>query len=609
MKEKTVKRQTKKRISPKRKTRQKIRFATSIAIGLTAIAWGWNSHFERGILKHVPPFKMQTLDGAHLSLSDFNQRRAIVFIFLGVHCPISNAYLPELNSLAHDLSNQGMELIGINASNHESIGQMADHAEAYGIHFRLVKDWDARIAKTLGATRTAEAFVVDSQGNVFYQGRIDDRIEFEAKRAAATRTYLKDALARLTYRLPASPARTDAQGCLIDLQAERIEPRSLTYSKDIRPIVEQKCVGCHNPKGMAPFSLTTYDSVKEWAPMIESVLEDRRMPPWHADPRYGTWADNRGLSEADLKKFLSWLGAGLVPGDPNQLVSRTPTALNGWLLGKPDFIVETPKYEIRATGLSYFENDFHKLAVSEDTWIRAVEILPGNAKVVHHVTVYVIPKGTDEPQDWDDWGFFAAQAPGYSTTLFPRGYAKKIPAGATVYIEIHYSPSGKPETDQTKVGFHRAKGSAFKEAHTLGLGSREFTIPAGEPDFRIRKQHRFGSSLTLFGIYPHGHYRAKNFRLTAETPDGGKETLIWVPNYDVAWQNYYKLAQPKRFPAGTVFTCDGTYDNSHRNPRNPNPLIAVNWGPRTEDEMMYCFVDYASDTGRGGPHEKIIGTR
>lgn len=567
-------------------------FLISIIVALHQV-WGWC--FKRTAIRTVTSFKMHTLDGAHLHLSDFSHRKAIVVVFLGISCPISNAYLPSLKEMSKDYANDGVEFIGINSLNNESIGEMADHAREYEINFRLVKDWDGRIAKILGATRTAEAFLLDPGGRVFYEGRIDDSIEYGARKPHPQNGFLKNDISRVLYQLPPSIKKTDAQGCLLSFPktSSAGEGEHLTYSRDIRPIVDRHCINCHNPKGMAPFSLTSYDKIKDWAPMIESVVSDRIMPPWHADPRYGEFLGNRSLPEASLRILLAWLRSDMPPGNPDDLVSRVPTATDGWQLGKPDFVVSTPQFKVRPSGASYFENYYHKTTFTEDTWVKSVEVLPGNPKVVHHVTVYVIPPGNNNPLDWDDWGFFAAMAPGYSTTTFPIGYAKKIPAGSTVYVEMHYSPRGKFETDQTQVGFHLAHGRKLKEAHTYGLGSRKFTIPAGASDFRLSERFKFSKNATLFGIYPHGHYRAKSFRLTAELPNGEKSILISVPNYDVAWQNYYKLRQPLQFREGTSLICDAVYDNSNRNPRNPDPLRDVSWGPKTEDEMMYCFIDYA----------------
>ena len=202
---------------------------------------------------------------------------------------------------------------------------------------------------------------------------------------------------------------------------------------------------------------------------------------------------------------------------------------------------------------------------------------------------------SDKPLDWDDWGFFVASAPGNVTTVFPRGYAKRIPKGASLYIETHFSPIGKKAKNQTSVGFFFSKPTKHNEVHTFGLGLRKFVIPAGARDVVLTAKTKVRADAHLFNVFPHGHFRAVSFKLDANYPNGKSETLISIPRYDLNWQTSYSYKQPKFLPAGTDLICEAHYDNSFRNPRNPDPKKDVHWGPLSEDEMMNCYLDYAED--------------
>lgn len=572
------------------------KFGLILIAGISLAYLGKFATHRAVVEEKVPDVLIHTLNGSHVHLSDFVDRRLLVLFFYTVECPISNKYLPRIKELAAEYSKAGVEFIGVDPSNYDSVGEVVEHARSYQIPFRLAKDWDAKIAQKLGIKRTAEVAVISTDLDLIYKGRIDEQFEYTVARAAEGKTYLKDAITSFLKGQTPQLSRTEGLGCAITYPS-RDKNDELTYADNISHVVQEHCLMCHVPDGIAPFSLNSYDKIVKWAPMIQEVISDRRMPPWHADRRYGKWSNDRSLSDEEREMLLSWIDAGMAPGKVPKNEDRSVSSDSRWKFGQPDYIASTPMYDVRPNGPTYFENYFHKEKFDKETWVNAIEVISSNPKVVHHVTVYVIPQGTDRPLDWDDWGFFAAAAPGYSVTTYPKGYAKRIPAGASLYVETHYSPIGKKSQNQTSIGFHFTRPSRHSEVHTYGLGLRKFTIPAGASDYVLTAKTKVETDSKIFSLYPHGHFRAVSFTINAAYPNGTSETLLSVPRYDLNWQTSYKYSEPKSLPKGTEITCEAHYDNSFRNPRNPDPKKDVTWGPLSEDEMMYCFLDYAEKDG------------
>lgn len=372
------------------------------------------------------------------------------------------------------------------------------------------------------------------------------------------------------------------------------ESARLTYTKDVAPILNDHCVSCHRPGQIAPMSLMTYDEVRPWVKSIEKNVAAKKMPPWHATEHVGEFINDRSLPQEQVDTILAWIRQGAPRGNPKDMPPSPKFPKGEWKLGEPDFVVTLPKVEVPADGPDQFHNLPGKLRLPEDRWVKAVEILPGNPKVVHHVIVYQVKGFNVDPSG----GWVGAWAAGTPPMVFPEGTGRMIQKGANVIGDMHYHPCGTPETDVTRIGLHFAKNEDIqKELVNLWIFNQGFKIPAGDPNHEVRASYTFLQDAFITGFIPHMHYRGKDFSYTAHYPDGRDQLLLQVENYDFNWQTNYMLKDRIPIPKGTVIECVAHYDNSADNPANPDPTKDITFGDESYDEMMIGFVDYVVADG------------
>lgn len=395
--------------------------------------------------------------------------------------------------------------------------------------------------------------------------------------------------------LKAAPTKLKAPALeVVDyLKASRPEVAvgSVTFTEHVAPILQDRCQGCHRPGQVAPFSLITFDQAVRWKKSIKEVVVDRRMPPWHADPRHGHFANDRGLSAMQRATLIAWVDQGTPLGDSAK--SPEPKSFpEGWSIGEPDVIFTMLKpFHVPSEGVLAYQKFRVPTNFSEDMWIQALEAKPGDRRVVHHVCVFLDGKAPNE-EGRAERPELVCYAPGDMPSVFPLGTAKVIPAGATLVIEVHYTPIGTPRTDQSSVGMIFARGPVQRRAVTKGISNKDLAISPHASNYEVSSSFTFPFDARLLSLSPHMHLRGKDFAYTAVYPDGQEETLLAVPSYDFAWQSVYRLVEPKAMPRGTKIKCLAHFDNSAENPNNPDPGVLVHWGDQTWDEMMIGYIDY-----------------
>jgi hypothetical protein len=379
----------------------------------------------------------------------------------------------------------------------------------------------------------------------------------------------------------------------------------VTYAADVAPILQRRCQSCHRPGQVAPFSLLDYDQARRWAGPIREAVESRRMPPWLADPRFGHFLNDRRLSPRERAVLLAWIDQETPLGDPSKL--PPPRSFpKGWTIGTPDAVYTMKEpFTVPADGVLSYQRFRVETQFAEDRWIQAAEARPGNRAVVHHICVFLADDRPRTERTSDERRELVCYAPGDLPSVFPPGTAKELPAGASLVIEVHYTPVGRVQTDQSSVGLVFARGPVSRRAFTKGISQKEFTIPPGHANYPVASSFTFPGDARLLGLMPHMHLRGKDFLYTATFPDGRRETLLWVPAYDFGWQSVYRLAEPRFMPRGTRIDCLAHFDNSSANPANPDPSAAVTWGEQTFDEMMIGFIDYDEDVSLApaAPHD------
>jgi len=366
-------------------------------------------------------------------------------------------------------------------------------------------------------------------------------------------------------------------------------PDKPTYHKDVAPILYQNCVVCHRPGEAVPMSLMSYDEARPWAKSIRTMVETRQMPPWHADPLVGKWANDRRMSDRDITTLIRWVDQGTPRGNPEE-GPEPPTFTPGWGIGEPDAVFTAATQSLPAELEDEYRYVFVPTGFTKDRWIQAAEVRPGNINVVHHVIVF-----TADPSKGRNGlgGSLGGFAPGSPPLIMEKGRGMKIPAGTILVLQIHYHKEpGTVETDQTIIGLKFADETVKKELRFGSLGTEKFSIPPHQAYVPVEARLTLDEDITLEQIIPHMHLRGTDMKVTAKYPDGRREDLLFVPKYDFNWQTFYELAEPKALPKGTELYALAHYDNSKNNPFNPDPNSEVRWGEPTTAEMMYAFYTY-----------------
>jgi peroxiredoxin len=542
--------------------------------------------------RRVPNFVLNDSAGKLTGLADFREKNFLVVAFLSCECPISNQYIPILNDIQKKYGERGLAILGINSQAGDTPEKIAKHAHEFQIAFPVLCDGRQTAADILGTERTCEVFLLDPQRFVKYHGHIDDRYQYTTKRDEPQRHDLTLAIDALIAGEEVAVKSTEVAGCKIGRAVPIVKKGEVTYSRQIARIIQEKCQDCHHPNTAAPFSLMNYEDAVNWAAMMKEVVLQRRMPPWHADPRYGDFRQDRQMSLDEIDTVLAWMNDGLPRGDDNDLPPPIDYP-DGWRIGQPDVIFEIPQeVTVPAKGTVpyiYFETPTN---FTEDMYIQAAEARPGNRSVVHHIVLFYRAPGEGRGRLFENW--VDGAAPGNIPLQLPEGTGRKIPKGSTLIWQMHYTATGKIEKDRSQYAFKFCKTKPEREARVAGIRYERFQIPAGDPNYRVDSKFTVPKDVLVYSFSPHMHVRGKDFEYRAVYADGRTEILLSVPQYDFNWQSAYHLKTPKRLPAGTRIECTAHYDNSKGNPANPDPTKSVRWGDQTWQEMMIGYVDYVS---------------
>jgi hypothetical protein len=431
-----------------------------------------------------------------------------------------------------------------------------------------------------------------------------------------------------------------------------------TFTKDVAPILYKNCTNCHRPGEIAPMSLLTFKDARPWAKSIATQVSKGTMPPWHADPALGEFLNDRRLSEVEKATIVAWASGGAPEGATKDLPAP-PIYANEWMIGQPDAVFSMQEdYPVPAEGTVAYQYFAIPTNTTEDKWIQAMEVRAGDPKVLHHVIIYaatpppatppqapaapaagavteppaqrpaplfVFAEGTTNIPAGQTGGpplppeqrkapgpndrlpprrmgpAIGGFAPGQFMRVYQEGSAMRLPAGATLIFQMHYTPAGKPTTDRTRIGVKFARSKPQTEVRFASLVNGGLHIPAGAPDHRVDAEMTINQDITLWSMIPHTHVRGIRWIYDATYPDGRKETILSVPKYDFNWQTDYVFKQPLKFPKGSKIHATAWYDNSPNNKSNPDPGKDVWWGDQTWEEMMYTGMTFSIDAARPSP--------
>jgi mono/diheme cytochrome c family protein len=430
-----------------------------------------------------------------------------------------------------------------------------------------------------------------------------------------------------------------------DNTSKKSAAKNATFSKDIAPIFFKNCAECHRAGEGAPFSVMSYKELRPWAKSIREKVANRTMPPWHADPHFGQFQNNRTLSQSEIELITAWVDGGAVEGNPKDL-PEAPKFTDGWNIGTPDMVIpitEEYTYKAGSDEYQYFDVETN---FKEDMYVVKAEARPTNRKIVHHIIAFIIPPGSanmakmnteqrykamemalknspfyrdgyllrvkaDQPVIDDGCDakntrgsgggdqFLVGYAPGRNADVYEEGVGKRIPAGSIIRFQVHYSNQtlggNEVEKDRSMVGLVFAKEPPKKLVTTNSVGNIFFKIPAGADNHRVTACRVLRHDTTIYALMPHMHLRGKAMEYKVFYPDGKTETLLNVPAYDFAWQTNYVLKEPKRLPQGAKIMVTAYFDNSAKNKFNPDPTKEVRYGEPTYDEMMLGFMDFVTE--------------
>jgi mono/diheme cytochrome c family protein len=388
---------------------------------------------------------------------------------------------------------------------------------------------------------------------------------------------------------------------------------AVTFNQDVAPIFFDHCTRCHRPGQGAPMSLLSYDTARPWARAIKQQVTQRKMPPWFADPAIGHFANDPRLDEKAIDLIARWVDSGAARGEGP--APPAPVYEDGWEIGTPDLILPiAAPFAVPAEGVGDYQYFRIPTNLTEDRWIQAIEIRPGDRRVVHHALAFVKsakPAGPSfaagpnastcsedvcgevEVHDAGMGPIFAGMAVGTPPEIYPAGSAKLLPAGSVITLQVHYTPFGEAIQDRTEIGIVFAKQEPTTKLRTVLVSKHDFAIPPRAPAHELDAQVTFRRDVDIWSIAPHAHLRSKSWQFELIGADGVKKDVLSVPRFDFNWQLLYKFAEPMHVRAGTRFRTVGVFDNSAANKANPDPDATVRWGNMTTDEMLIASVIYS----------------
>ena len=512
--------------------------------------------------------------------------RVVVLLFT------DNAHLAAAWQLVQTLeakfAGQNVRLWMVNP--HDTRAALVQAASAAKVTAPVLHDLAQIVARTHLATTALEAVALDPITlEVIYRGAVTDRCATPG--GLVEQPYLDTALTQFLSGQPVVVQSAKPRGDSLQLAAMPTP----SYARDIAPLLQAKCVTCHRPGDIGSFAMTNHAAVVAHADPARQNLLTGRMPPWHADPAYGSFANDFSLQPAEVAQLVAWLDAGSPRGDGPDPLTVPPAVPPVWPLGTPDLILSAPQTNLPASGTIDYKYFSVRNPLTTNVWLRAAVVRPGNRQVVHHSLIFQARTVTDVFAVFAGGlgGYFAGYVPGMDPVEFPASTGKLLKPGNYLVFQMHYTPNGTATTDRTQIGLYFAKTPPTRELTTTAAYDTAFTILPHEKDHEVIAETTVTKASLLYEMSPHMHFRGHRMRFEAIYPSGTRETLLNVPGYEFAWQALYRLKEPKAIPAGTRLRITGGFDNSEWNPWNPAPDSTVTFGEQTSDEMLIGYLNLA----------------
>ncbi|MFL6871825.1 MAG: redoxin domain-containing protein [Candidatus Azotimanducaceae bacterium] len=540
----------------------------------------------------VDNFRLMDHIGGSSELHYYADVKAVAIMAHTSRCEQVARNAQVLQALQTGLADNDLHVMAINSDLLDRRDDILTANAASALQTPILMDTTQIVGESLGLTKAAEVLVIDPDGwRLVYRGEMIGAQKVIEKLAGVETSNPAGA-----QRLAASSS--GASNCTIDYPelADRSKHANISYAETIAPMLAENCVSCHREGGIGPWAMSDYNMVRGFAPMIREVVRTQRMPPWHADPHVGRFSNNRSLSDEEIRTLVHWIEAGAPRGDGTDLLAAMKRYWPQWVMGEPDVIIDIPPEQVPATGVVDYKYKMVQNPMSEDAWVKAVEIIPGDRAVLHHVITTFGELETEGRRAGrlkrGTGGGLGGYVPGDEGDLFPAKTGVLLPANATIEFQMHYTTAGRATTDASQIGLYLHKDKPEHELKSLILLNPRINIPAGAANHSDMAQRVIDRDIMVYSLLPHAHYRGKASEFVAHYPDGREEKLLSVPRYDFNWQTTYTLEQPKRLPAGTRIVHRTWWDNSVRNPANPDASRSVPWGEQSFDEMLFGAIRY-----------------
>ncbi len=529
--------------------------------------------------ERVGDFALLDEQGVFHQLSRYQHRDAVVLLAYDNNCAAARDAAAMLADLQSQFD-EGIEFLALDVN-------AMDRATEQGwqMSFPVLADELKLVAEGLQISQAGEVLVVNPQRlSLFYRGGADQA--------------LQETLGAVASGKSPAPSGSEVDGCAITYDSATAPVPD--YSTEVAPIIVEHCSVCHREDGAGPFAFNGHYSLVGWSAMVREVIMNKRMPPMQVDPAYEATPSAHFLSAEKRQKIMHWMQAGAPRGegavDPLAEVPLEKTF--DWQLGEPDFVIDTPKNVIPAVGILDYMYTEAELPFTEDKWVRAFQIEPGEERVIHNLSAFIVPAESDF------WGeerealtsqrrFLGSFVPGENpATIFPEGTGVLIPAGYKLALMFHYYSHGRVLEDTTTIGLYFHDAAPAREIVTRPV-SAQFTLSPNDPEQRQHASYEFGEKATLLAVRPRMNQRGKHMKFDLVAPGGATETLVSVPAYNYGWQPQYWLATPRAIEPGTVMNVSGAFDNSLSNPFNPDFREEVEWGFDSGQEMFTGYMTYA----------------
>ncbi len=536
-------------------------------------------------------FALLDQNGDFHQFSKYRNKDAVVVLSQSNSCAASSAALVKFNELRSQWEGENVAFLLMNSAQ-DDLASVRETAKAANIDLPILMDGSQLVAETLKISKAGEVLVLDPERlTVLYRGPVDGHV-------AETLTSEQAGTVQDTMVM-------DVAGCDLSVpNSSALASAVPDYATEVAPIIVQNCAECHREGGIGPFAMNSHLMLQGWSPMIREVLMTKRMPPMQVDPNIGHFENAAYINNEDLQTLVRWIDAGAPKGvfsvDP--LSNLQYADVKSWQLGEPDYVVKTPVQEIPATGVMDYINVDVDLPFTEDKWVRAVQFIPGDETVLHHLLTYVTAPaenfdGGESDQRSVARRFLEGYAPGkVEAMVFPEDTGVLIPAGHKLSMQFHFTTNGRATTDETTLGMYFYDEAPAHENFTRSV-STNFVIPPHATNHEVHASYVFNNEVVVNGLRAHMHFRGKDMKFSVEYPDGSMEDLLSVPNYSYAWQPTYQLSEAKLLPAGTKVHVTGAFDNSELNTANPDPDEQVTFGLQSWEEMFIGYWTYY-ETGK-----------